>query len=212
MNKILTIGDSHTSVFSGLSRMTDCYPYTHNNDPFIACRLGPCTAYKLWSRSDEILQICHDVEIGPNDKILIAAGEIDCRYHIPYKWSLTPQILLQDFIEKTVDALLETVWNLLTEYKRDQVITYSCPGTSWFTPEEFPTEFPRIGDEQYRNNITRRYNSYLKSQSIKYEIPNLDLTNYLIDENNFTQRQYYMDKIHLDGKIMMPIIKKELNL
>ena len=70
---------------------------------------------------------------------------------------------------------------------------------------------PIYGDVKRRNNISLLWNKRLKEESDKRGIPYFDIYKYLVDKNNITNMDYYLDYCHLNGKKVYSMIISELN-
>ncbi len=206
---IHVLSDSHGNAFTGRPEMIGFYPETYTNKWFKCYRLGPQTAYNISKRKDLILEAVNSGEFNKNaDKVLFCLGEIDIRLHIPSKM-IEHDISIFQACQNTVDKIIDACLGLREHYV--ETITNSVHGTTWYK-DEFVQEFPRVGDERYRNHITEIYNALLKYSSNIHKIQHLDTSHYFIDSSLYTKREFYMDPIHLDPVKCLPIFVKELGL
>ena len=93
---IYCIGNSHSHFFTG-SLPSDSLGSKQNNY-FTSISLGPTIAYNFYDKHlDKVKKIISDDFMIPifgvkfskeKDYVLLAIGEVDCRWHIPYQANL----------------------------------------------------------------------------------------------------------------------------
>jgi hypothetical protein len=200
---IFAIGDSHVNVFSGNDAMIPLFPDLHNNDKsfFKTIRIGPSTAFNFHKKDAIINEALSMLNAESGDMVILCVGEIDCRYHIPK--AIINKIDYDKSITNTVDNLFIEI-DLLRE-KGFNTVTYSVPGSCWLEESE-DVDFPRLGDQVFRNKISHRYNEYLEYRSGLSNIKNINIFNKLVNENFLTLKEYYLDDIHLRPTKVLPMI------
>jgi hypothetical protein len=199
------IGDSHVSVFSGQDPIVPFFPPKHDEDRtryFRTYRSFTPTAYNFINHLDRILHALSDKD-KDNDYALIVAGEIDCRFHLPRKIA-TNNLSIDEVVNECVDRFTQVFIELINKGWR--CIAWGPCASTW---ETFHPELPIHGDMVHRNIITKKFNDKLYENAKSINIPFLSMFPKLINENNETIREYYMDMLHLKSIKMIDIIIEE---
>ena len=199
------IGNSHVNTFSNL-------PYLErsksNSRLFNLHCIGATTARYMYKVSKEKIDASLKHINIKKDYIIPLAGEVDCRFHIPLqadKKKVSDKVMTDLFI----DGFMETYAYLLSlGYK---LISFGCHPSTTENHNMESLQKPIYGDVKRRNNISLLWNKRLKEESDKRGIPYFDIYKYLVDKNNITNMDYYLDYCHLNGKKVYDMILSELN-
>jgi len=201
---IYCIGDSHASIFSGNGDIIPNWYEINNKDTisyntskyFNACRIGPTTAYGLFMakhRIDDVLQYVNK----KNDQIMFCFGEVDCRTHI-----LKEKHNLDSVVEKHVNKYIEVI--LYYKSLGYNMIIYG-PNASWNINN--PYSGPSIGTNIERNNITQKFNKYLKEKVIENDMKFVTMFYEMIDSDGNTGDWFDQCGIHIKTEKFQDIIE-----
>lgn len=206
------IGDSHVSVFSGTTKISDGYPSKYDTLPhFRTYRIGAILAYSLGDTNhngfNSALSVLRTIPVGSN--ILFCFGEIDCRAHVIRQKEIQNKPI-EDIVKNCVDrysCFLSATKNL--GYK---IIAWGAVPT--YNIDEFTIkdleEYPYYGTYKERNYATKIFNKYLKEFCHSNGMEFLSISDFLIDDNFRTvDNIYYMDAIHLSPNVL-PLIIREI--
>jgi hypothetical protein len=197
---IRCIGDSHASFFSGNWEVQPCWPEV-SADRLLGIksfRLGAVTAYNLCNPQSssggfnllmELLQTLDKCD-GP---LLLVFGEIDCRVHL-LKQSRERQIPLDHVILDTVMRYVGVVTSLKNQGWN---IAVWGPPASTVKLKISDKLYPTYGTCQERNQVTRIFNKHLEQECKKEGVPFLSIFKQLVDAQDETRMEYYLDDIHL---------------
>lgn len=206
---IHVIGNSHVNTFSMAHSLTRD---KSNSELFKLKCLGPVTARYLYDvHLNKIDKYLAHVD-KENDYIILMAGEVDCRFHIPLqadrknkKKKKTPDTEMVDiFMEgfmKTYDYLLGLGYKLVSF------------GTHPSTTEDTSMtnlRRPIYDKPERRNNISVMWNTALERESKKRNIPYFSIYHYLVNSKNQTNMDYYLDYCHLNGYQVFGFIITEI--
>lgn len=216
---IYAVGDSHTSVFTGLGLKE--YQYMQPEWPdegintinhFKAYRLGAVTAYNSFNKIGTIKKILDFKSTNfdkKNDILLMCFGEIDVRAHIQ------KQARLKNItVEQSIDCCVKRYHQTIKAVKN-----LGCNVAVWgviaSTPlDKISKDIPVIGNCIERNEITRIFNRKIADVCQMFDIPFFSIFEHMIDEKGFTIDNFLMDGFHLSqtaipiiNNILSPIIK-----
>jgi len=220
---IYIIGDSHVSVFSGTDKTHDglrhiqpefgtCYTISQGQlrplinrfeqriPYFCPIKIGSNTAYNSYNKLPRIEQVIKEYNITKDDWIFTCFGEIDIRNHIGFN-TTTLGLTLSEAIRVCVDKYMVTVRHIKELGLR--VGVYGAPASSVGTPNS-PIEY---GDVVIRNNMTTKFNNYLRSRCEVSEIPFVEIASKMILSDGTTDTKFIMDDIHLSQEAM-PLLKE----
>ena len=156
-------GDSHRAFF------TNTHPGSFavaQQDKIISYTLGPGTAHNFYeNRHQNMMDILKQTKTKA--AVLIVAGEIDCRLHIP-KIHLETGKRIPDLVEDTVNRFMRS----LIELKQDgyQAIAWGPHPTRHLEILDYNPEWYN-GDQRMRNQICMAFNGALSHQAAKNKIP-----------------------------------------
>ncbi len=205
------VGDSHVHVFSGTNFLYPIWPAkTVNKIPsFKTYFTGPSLAYNLYKESAK----SHDREIlfkilekiDKKDLVLLSFGELDCRMiylmkHVSHQ---------NESIEKMIDDVLERYFSAITEIKNmgyEVILLGSSPLiVSRFSGRE---KYPDDADDREINRLKKEFNEKLLEEAKNRNIRVLSILNELLNPNDDTKQQYFLDGAHLSQSAMPMIVKK----
>ena len=203
---IYCIGDSHVSLFTGLNTIAPYWPSKARSilPQFSALHIGPVLAYNLVEKNsstgfyDKISEILAK-NIPPSSWVLLSSGEIDCRAHL-IKQALRNNLSFHEVARICVDRYFKGIQQLLdTGHKL--IIYNAIPSTRKNKPN---TAFPSYGDCKERNEMTKFFNKFCQIECKKRNLYFLSTFNLFINKNGLTRRKFYMDRIHLSTKALIP--------
>lgn len=171
MDKVIVIGDSHSLLFSERGNWVD----PRLNNMFDVKWLGPVTFWRFCRDKNT----CIDLESISNGRtVLFSFGEIDIRCHIINHIETT----YQDVIDKMMGEL-ETY--LSNNSARLDLHFMSVPPPMYKDLCTSPNkDFPFVGSDEYRSEITKYFNSKLKEMVERHNIGYFDCYGFYCDENN----------------------------
>jgi hypothetical protein len=202
--KIFCIGNSHVNIFRGVDQVFS----NDEIDMFTTHYIGPTIAYNFYEHHyPKILEYILSTNIDiKEDFIMLIVGEVDCRWHLPKQAELQNKNI-EILIEECIDRYFRCYLDLINRgYK---VIVWAGHPSTTSSHCNDPNS-PVYGNCEYRNKITLYWNNYLKKISQTNNIPFLSIINYLIDNNNLTKMEYFMDYCHLKSSMVIPFVYKEL--
>ncbi len=166
--------------------------------------LGPATAYKLYEHEQyvpRISKILNDVKANKEKDIVgLYMGEIDCRVHLAKR-------VLQDedqhtLVTECVERYYKQVENLLAENWK--VVVFGTHPTTTKGHSENPI-MPHYGSCELRNGICVDFNTILKQFCDRDSVKFVSIYDKLVDENNITKMEYYLDELHLRYDLCFPL-------
>jgi hypothetical protein len=209
---IYIIGDSHTSIFSGVDTMENgqmhmqpefgtCYtlsqgqlrpiinPFQKNLIDFLAIKVGSYTAYNSFNKIPKIEQAILEYNIGVNDYVFLCFGQIDVQNHlIPNALKNNHSIL--DTITICVDRYIQTLNYLKEKYTEIKIGAYGAPATSVGCGNR-----PKITKEESieYNRITLLFNDYLKIKCEENSILFKEISKKLLHPDGSTNNDFVID-------------------
>jgi len=199
---IYVFGNSHAHFF------TDSTPSRsgegeNRNEHFCSFSLGPVIAYNFIEHHfPTMINLINQLPITPEDKVLIAVGEVDCRWHLPKQASLqnrSVEEVVKDCINRFFRAHL-----ILQENGYDVIGWGGHPST---TEGHSDVEHsPIFGDCLSRNKISLLWNDYLQQKCDENNIKFVSIIRDLINVDGMTKMEYYKDYCHLDSKKLLPSV------
>jgi hypothetical protein len=208
ISKIYCIGDSHVNVFSGHDVMQKEWPAKHTDlIPLLSSyRLGAHLAYSLHKKDSEARKKLFSSikKIPKGSYILLCYGEIDCRVHL-LKQSIKQNIKLKLVVDDCVDKYFSVIKEV--DKLGYRVLVWGVIPSTKFKIEY--QEFPTYGTNFQRNKVTGLFNERLKMNCDRYQMPFLDITNFLLNADGTTNMNMYSDPIHISSKTI-PYILSEI--
>jgi hypothetical protein len=202
--KIFCIGNSHVNIFKGIDKIFG----NDAIDIFVTMHLGPTIAYNFYEHHyPNVIEYLSSTNINiKEDYVMLVVGEVDCRWHLPKQAELQNKNV-EDLVEECINRYFRCYLDLIDRgYK--VIVWAGHPSTTEGHDEEISK--PVYSTCEYRNAISLYWNNYLKKVSEENNIPFLSIIKYLIDNNNLTKMEYFIDYCHLRSSMVMPFVYKEL--
>ncbi len=204
--KIHIIGNSHVNTFSG-------YPYLSRDkskgDRFVLHHMGAVTArYMHKVHSGSLAHYLKTVN-KETDYVILMAGEVDCRFHIPLqadRKKTSDGAMTEIFIKGFMEAI-----DFVSSQGYKQIV-FGCHPSTTEDHNMSKLDRPIYGSPERRNNIALIWNELLELESLKRDLPYFDIYKHLTDNNNRTNMDYFIDYCHLNSEMVMGYILFELSL
>lgn len=214
---IYVFGNSHASIFSNappcgnkVARTKIGLSPPNPDHPTLSCVfLGPVTAYNLYENEQyvpKISKILKDINADKTKDIIgLNMGEIDCRVHIPKR------ILLGGDQHSLVDECVRRYFKKIEELMTEgwELLVFGTHPTTIEGHDENP-EQPHYGDCKFRNDICVEFNTILKELCDANELKFANVYHHLVDENNLTRMEYFIDYCHLSYEKCFPFFLTEM--
>lgn len=188
-------GDSHRAFF------TNSKPYSCKPEKFDILRsyhLGPGTAHNFFqNRHYKMMDVLKTV---PKEHcVLIVAGEIDCRLHIP-KIHLTTHIDIERLVYNTVHNIMLSILDLKSNGY--QVIAWGPHPTRVLEELDYNPEW-YYGNQKIRNITCSMFNSLLENEAVKHNIPfGTNFYDILKNDTDYeVYDQFFRDPLHLNNTL-----------
>jgi hypothetical protein len=210
MNKprVFIFGNSHVSQFSGenyiispeyISTVSFPSPFFE----YCIMNLGPSTAYNFFWNTDYYSRVLHILEqVSPmkDGYVGLLLGEIDCRTHIG-RMSHTEgnSRSLEEHIEEVVDRMFLCYLDL--KKRGYKPVVFAVQPASTALPNENPVS-PVYGTYDYRNRITRRFNTMLERKCRVHSIPFCSIFDRLMVDEVTPRPDIFSDYVHIKGEIV----------
>ena len=227
---IYVIGDSHSVFFYGMDNYDDYSPSSFPWKPdsnlissFKVYHIGPALAYNLCKmnttvRGRETILYLLDNKIDAGSRVLLAFGEIDCRYYIfkaSRKYNLSIEQTMENCIKRYISVAKEIkarghdvmIWGAVAS--RSDVadvadLTLQRSNAVYVGGIRVPL------DETFqwatcaeRNILTRQFNDRLEELLADESIRFASIFEQLVDYANETKDELYLsDNVHLSQKMM----------
>ncbi|MBN1162302.1 hypothetical protein JXA34_00985 [Patescibacteria group bacterium] len=191
------IGDSHVRVFKGQKR-------------FIIHHLGPATAYNLSSKhsttdsNEKFWNVVDTLVEKKKDKILLVFGEIDSRIHI-YKAYKKKGSSIDDVIYATISRYDEVLSQL-----NERGYTFYVHGIPPGSKQENIYNVSHYPTPEMRAKINKRFHEVLEEHCKKRGYKYIDVYMPYVNEEGFIKREYELDEVHLNNRII-PEVKRAIN-
>ncbi len=197
------VGNSHVNNFSNSEKLN----MNFQNKYFKSYHIGPVTAYNFFENHiQSVNNMLNNID-KTNDWITIIVGEVDCRLHLPLQADRQNR-LDSDVVNECINRFIRCYDILINNgYK------VFCMGTQPSTTEGHnmnTADRPIYDSMERRNSICLLWDKYLKLECDKRNIKFISIYNYLVDENNITNMNYFQDYCHLIGSKSYPLIVDEL--
>jgi hypothetical protein len=203
---IYVFGNSHAQFF------TDSTPSRpgfgeNRNEHFVSYSLGPVIAYNFFEHHyPHMIQVMNELPITEKDYVMIAVGEVDCRWHLLAQADKQKR----DVIELTYECI-DRFFRAHLHLKENgyNVIAWGGHPSTKNTFGNVP-EDPVWGDCLTRNRVSLAWNDYLEKKSKEADIPFVSIIRDLINVDGITKMEYYIDYCHLDSKKLLPSVTEKL--
>lgn len=199
---IYVFGNSHAHFF------TDSTPSRygegeHHGDCFRSFSLGPVIAYNFYEHHFPLMiDWMNGLPITKDDKILIAVGEVDCRWHIPKQANLQKrdiEAVTKDCIDRFFRAHMH-----LRDNGYNVIAWGGHPSTT--SGHSDVEHSPVYGDCLTRNKTSLFWNDYLEQKCKENDINFISIIRDLINVDGLTKMEYYKDYCHLDSLKYLPMV------
>jgi hypothetical protein len=199
---IFVFGNSHAHVFTNTHPAT--FGMGNKNERFTSFSLGPTIAYNFFEHHyPTMLNWIEQLNINKeNDYIVLAIGEVDCRWHLPYQASIqgkTNEVIVSECIDRYFRVYLDL------KNKGYNIIGWGGHPSTISGHNDDQNE-PVFGDCLSRNKISLLWNNLLKENCKKNNIDFISIIEDLIDEDGLTRMEYFSDYCHLSYAMVEEII------
>jgi len=233
---IYVIGDSHSVFFYGMDKY-DAYspsyfpwkPDSKLISRFKVYHVGPALAYNLCEmdttiRGRETILCLLDTVIVAGSRVLLAFGEIDCRYHIfkaAKKYNIPVLQAMEKCIRRYISVAKEIkarghdvmIWGVVAS--RSDVTETEClhglqkAKALYVGGIRVPlNDTFQLATCAERNILTRQFNNRLEELLADESIKFVSIFEQLVDYANETKDELYLpDNVHLSQKIMPAAIE-----
>lgn len=203
------IGYSQAALYSGRNDMIEPYPPACYNHPFKCYRIPSYLPYDLSiHRMEDVKKIL--AVIDKKDKLLFCFGEVDCRWHIPFRMNLNETSMEEEVVKHT-NKYIEALLNIKDEQGYSNIIVWGAnPSTN--KPHCEDPRTPIFGDVYLRNKVTRLFNQTMKSHCETYNMGYADICDYVMNSDYTSKDEYFMDYCHLSATKCAKFIRKELGV
>lgn len=202
--KIFCIGNSHVNIFRGVDKVFS----DDEIEMFTTKHLGATIAYHFYEHHyPKVLEYLSSATINKKDDyVMLIVGEVDCRWHLPKQADIQNK-QIEIIVEECINRYVRCYFDLI--HRGYKVIVWAGhPSTTSGHCDNM--ECPVYGNCEYRNKISLYWNQYLKKICEENNIPFLSIIQYLMDDNNITKMEYFLDYCHLKSSMVIPFIYKEL--
>lgn len=181
---ILSIGDSHSRLFSNL-------------DGVKVCHIGPVTAFNLVKENsstkgrEKLFNILDD-HSSSEVAILLSFGEIDIRAHV-IKAAIKDRISVRESAIRTASKYSTVISEILSRGFSVLVQGVHASGSTYDNQS-----FPAVGRVEDRNYAVKQFNEYIRNFCISSSIPYASLDPLVVDGNLKTKNEYMCDGCHLN--------------
>jgi hypothetical protein len=195
-------GNSHAHFFTNSTPSKNAEGENFSED-VRSFSLGPVIAYNFMEHHwDTMVKWMNCISINPEDSILLAIGEVDCRWHLPKQAELQKRDV-KDIVHECIDRFFN-VHTLLKENNYKVVGWGGHPSTNSGHNDD-PSN-PVYGDVLTRNKITLEWNDYLEHKCKDKNILFSSVVRDLINVDGTTKMEYYRDYCHLDSEKFLPTV------
>lgn len=124
---------------------------------------------------------------------MLIVGEVDCRWHLPLQASIQNRSI-ESVVDECIDRLFVSYLDLIERGYR--IIGWGGhPSTTSGHNDDMNQ--PVFGDCINRNSISRYWNNTLKIKCEEHNIEYVSIIEDLIDGEELTRMEYFMDYCHL---------------
>ena len=202
---IYVFGNSHAQFFtdSTPSRLGEGENRTEH---FRSFSLGPVIAYNFFEHHyPAMIATMNELPITEKDGILIAVGEVDCRWHLLAQADKQKR----DVIELTHECI-DRFFRAHLHLKENgyNIIAWGGHPSTKNTFGNVP-EDPVWGECLPRNRVSLEWNDYLEKKCQEANIPFVSIIRDLINVDGITKMEYYIDYCHLDPKKLLPSVTEQ---
>lgn len=200
---IFCFGNSHSAFFTN-STPSKFGEGENHNEYFRSFSLGPIIAYNFYDHHFPLMiEWMNRLPITENDKILIAVGEVDNRWHIPLQASKQNRDPI-DIIHECIDKFFRA--HLHLKENGYQVIGWGGHPSTTSGHNDDPSN-PVYGDCLSRNKISLEWSNYLEQKCKDNNIKFISIIKDLINKvDGLTDMRYHTDYCHLNSTKFLPTV------
>lgn len=203
---IYVFGNSHAHFFTNSKPQTSGYG-ERTNEYFKSYSLGPVIAYNFTPHHlPRVFSVLEKSEFDKSkDSIILAVGEVDCRWHLPKK-SSDSNLKIKDVVDECVNRFFESY--ILLKSSGYNVIGWGVqPSTNEEHNDE--TDKPIFGSVHFRNEVSNEWNGALQVRCVMNGFKYTDIFVPLLNTDLTTKSELYYDYCHLNSEILLePVIEK----
>ena len=205
---IYVFGNSHAHFFTN-STPSKIGEGENSNEYFRSFSLGPVIAYNFFDHHyPNMISLINSLPIDTSDFILIAIGEVDCRWHLP-KQSQLQSRPISSVIAECVTKFFQT--HLHLKAHGYNVIGWGGHPSTTADHDANPSS-PIFGDCLSRNKISLEFSNHISILCRKNKIHFLSIIEDLINIDGLTKMEYYRDYCHLDSLKYLPIVIEKFKM
>lgn len=198
------IGNSHVNTFSNDNKVNMSF----ENELFISHHIGPVIAYNFYEHHmGSVYSILKNKNIPTSDYISLIVGEVDCRLHLPLH---ADRLGVADItmVSECVDRLF-VCYDELTKMGYN-LIVFSTHPTTIESHDMSRSDRPIYGNVERRNSICSMWNAKTMEMCKDRDIVYIDFYDLLVDDNNITKMEYFLDYCHLNSSMCFPFILNKI--
>ena len=202
--KIFAVGDSHSRrCFEGHHIIADSRALVGYN------KLDGKTAYNLERHEKKLLKILNPLR---EKELIFCFGEVDVRLHIKYK-HLQLGVPLDRLISKTAERYISYVHALRGDGHRIHVFNVVPTGDFLGSAAEKwkqDLSYPFTATYEERSSYTEQLNSAYAAYCDEWQIPFIDIYQYLIDDTGKRRQELVFDFAHIDNSCADLVLKHHI--
>ncbi|MBL4902211.1 MAG: SGNH/GDSL hydrolase family protein [Desulfocapsa sp.] len=199
--KIFAVGDSHSRrCFEGHDQIADSRVLVGYN------KLDGKTAYNLEHHEKKLLRILNPLH---DKELVFCFGEVDVRLHIKYK-HLQLGTPVQQLIDKTAWRYTSYVHELRKAGHRIHI--FNVVPTGDFRGEDAEKwkrglTYPFTATFEERSSYTEQLNAAYGSYCREFQIPFIDIYEYLVDDQGQRREDLIFDYAHINNSCADLVLK-----
>jgi hypothetical protein len=203
---IYIFGNSHAHFFTN-SSPSKFGEGEIKSELFRSFSLGPIIAYNFFEHHfPTMISWMNQLPITAEDYIIIAVGEVDCRWHLLNQAEKQNRNVIE-LTHECIDRFFQAYLHLKEAgYK---VIGWGGHPSTKNTFGNVP-EDPVYGDCLTRNKVSLTWNDYLEKKCKENNIPFISIIRELINVDGITNMDYYNDYCHLNMNKTLPIVLEKI--
>ncbi|MBX9737280.1 MAG: hypothetical protein K2X32_10175 [Phycisphaerales bacterium] len=193
------LGDSHSSIFTGLHGVAPVFPRQSPGalPSFRTCHLGPYLAHSVATPGHPVRRLISRAlrPAAPRDRVLFVFGEIDCRCHLARRATSarTIEAAAADVAERYIHAVRELSPN------RQTAVLCVPPAT---IAKLSDARFPTAGSFDQRSKAADSFNRVLRRVGRKLGIQVFGPFRPLATPDGEPRPQYFADGVHADPRAL----------
>lgn len=179
-----TVGDSHASAAHGP------WTFTLPNAQLAPHHLGPRLMY-TFGRTPDIVDL-RSLGVMDGDWVVFCFGEIDCRCHVLKYVTETTSVV--QIVTELVDRYVSAIVSACTGLRVRRLVMFVTPTMAGI---EVPHEFPYLGTDQQRVEVTRTMNTALCKACAANSLEFIDLTEHYSGPDGLLRRELSDGNCHM---------------